>query len=291
VIHIGRDRHRGSGFLWCLGGALPMIGAAAGCVIVVPAPYVVSPQPVCPAPSQVASSAPPLPTPAPINVPIAPYRAPAPLKVPSPPGRVASGCSDGDREGFIDDVVSPNIAGCSGGWSVPGVMEQNPGRAPACPGLATFDTVLPACGRKAGNSSPNPNGAGCNVTDLCAAGWHVCAGAADIASHSPSGCRAATGPDDPPLFFAARQSGPGDGYCSAKALASESNDVFGCGSFGATSPIVACGPIDRFTHNECSGLRGSNWSCSSAADSGGICEAFLLVHRGPDYGGALCCRD
>src|SRR5581483_6256255 len=35
------------------------------------------------------------------------------------------GCSDGTREAFISMNTHPNIAGCSGGWSVPGVSTQN----------------------------------------------------------------------------------------------------------------------------------------------------------------------
>ena len=31
-----------------------------------------------------------------------------------------SGCSDGTREGFVNATQFPNIAGCSGGWSVAG---------------------------------------------------------------------------------------------------------------------------------------------------------------------------
>ena len=57
----------------------------------------------------------------------------------APPVSTA-GCSDGTREGFTDVAKFPRIAGCSGGFSVPGVLV----------------TLAPACARIAGNSSPNP---------------------------------------------------------------------------------------------------------------------------------------
>jgi len=223
---------------------------------------------------------------------------------------IPTGCADGDREGFVDIAAFPDIAGCSGGWSVPGVMLQNPGRAPECPSLPTFDTVSPACGRMAGNDGPNPDGRGCNVADLCANRWHVCTGAADVESHSPSGCAGATRAGDPPLFFTSRQSTNGCYVCATGTTsgpecnsmtcatgcvqtAETSNDVFGCGSFGDPSgdpdPFVDCSPLDRSTFNECTALGGSTWSCTD--DGSGFCEAFAIVHGGADHGGALCCRD
>jgi hypothetical protein len=218
----------------------------------------------------------------------------------------ATGCADGTREGFANLNTFPNIAGCSGGWTVPGVMATNPGTAPACPTIATHDTVTPACSRMGGNDGLNPNGAGCDVADLCAAGWHVCATSADISSHSPTGCTGATLSTDPRLFFVSRQSSNGCGECAtgtrttsdcnsssctaACAQTSEtSNDVFGCGNFGAASGLVGCGPIDDFSQNHCSGLSGSSWSCND--DGSGLCEAFTVIHSGPDFGGALCCKD
>jgi hypothetical protein len=217
----------------------------------------------------------------------------------------STGCSDGSREGFVDLSTYPEIAGCSGGWSIPGVMLQNPGTAPECPGLPTFDTVDPACGRRAGNDSPNPDGNGCNVTDLCESGWHVCTGAADVTNHSPSGCNGATEPADPLLFFTSRQAsngcyvcatGTGTGPdCNAASCATGceetaelSNDVFGCGNLGVTAGLVDCGPLDRTSSNLCSGLE-NNWVCWDGGS--GLCEAYAIVHTGPAYGGVLCCRD
>ena len=221
-------------------------------------------------------------------------------------GPGTAGCADGDREGFVDLTTHADIAGCSGGWSVPGVMLESPGTAPECPSVPTFDTASPACGRTAGNHSPNPSGGGCNVADLCADGWHVCTGAADIAAHSPSGCKGATLAGDPPLFFTSRQSsngcedcatGTGTGAnCNSSSCttgcaqtANTSNDVFGCGNLGDPGPFSGGGPLDRFTYNECGALAGTSWSCTD--DGSGNCEAFVIVHGGADHGGVLCCRD
>ena len=76
------------------------------------------------------------------------------------------GCADGTREAFVNVVRFPSIAGCAGGWTVPGVL--------------TPASMLPACARAAGNSGLRPNGAGCTVEDLCALGWHVCLGAREL---------------------------------------------------------------------------------------------------------------
>jgi len=229
--------------------------------------------------------------------------APADAPPDAPPG--PPGCADGQREGFIDGKTFPDIGGCSGGWSIPGVMAFDPGFAPECPTLATFDTLQPRCGRQGGDDGSNPSGAGCDVEDLCEAGWHVCTGAADVTSHSPSGCTGAALANDPSRFFVTRQSSNGCGDCATGTRtdpdcdskscttgcaqsARTSNDVFGCGNLGATSPIVQCGPIDRFSNNLCGDV-GTNWVCKD--DGTGLCEAYAIVHTGPAFGGVLCCRD
>ncbi|MFO0608758.1 MAG: hypothetical protein U0324_36665 [Polyangiales bacterium] len=231
----------------------------------------------------------------------------------TPATRVAraavNGCADGTREGFRDAKVFPDVAGCSGAWSVPGVIDAPAGEAPACPGLgASASTLHPACGRRAGNTGALPRGQGCNVSDLCAAGWHVCATADDVARHAPRGCDGATRPGDPPLFFAARQSSNGcvrcalgdraGADCDAAACTEGcaqtprlSNDVFGCGNFG--DAVGTCAALDRFGNNLCGAFAGSSWSCDApgAADDNGLCEAYTVAKSGPDHGGVLCCRD
>jgi hypothetical protein len=221
---------------------------------------------------------------------------------------VPTGCADGTREGFVDIKAYPNIAGCSGGWSIPGVMLENPGVAPDCPTVPTHDTTTPACNRRGGNDGPLPGGNGCNVADLCAAGWHVCTSAQDVGVHSGSaGCADATGPSSPPLFFVTRQSSNGCGDCATGTMtgpncngracatgcaqtATLSNDVFGCGNIGDGSGLTGCDPLDRFSYDLGTGLpAGTNWSFRD--DGSGLCEAYAVTHSGAAYGGALCCRD
>ena len=81
-------------------------------------------------------------------------------------------------------------------------------------------------------------------------------------------------------FYATAQSGEGDNACAATGT----NDVFGCGDVGYTN-ISGCAPLNRSTGNLCVELMGP-WDCPSNVD-----EVGTLVKTGPDFGGALCCRD
>ena len=191
------------------------------------------------------------------------------------------GCSDGEREGFLDGCRYPAIAGCSGGFSLPGVL-----------GAGSH------CERRSGDDSSNPTGAGCSVEDLCALGWHLCRSAEDVSRSSPDGC-AAVAPL--PLFFVTAQSGPGCGICAtgtSTACTGDScqqgclqtavmaNDVFGCGGLGAAPQPGSCAPLNRFGHNLCGSL-GSPWVCGSNGET----EAHAVVKGSAAKGGALCCRD
>jgi hypothetical protein len=201
-------------------------------------------------------------------------------------GAACSGCADGTREGFAERRHYPQIAGCAGGFTRPGVL----------------DLSGPFCGRHAGNDSSNPDGAGCNAEDLCAAGWHLCGSAAEVASHSPDGCAGV--PGSPPLFFVTRQSGPGCWVCATgestdpnqcsgdtcqrgcRQTLVTANDLFGCGNVGGTPDPDSCGVLDRASNNVCSELP-APWSCGPD----GTREAHQVVKPGPAVGGALCCKD
>jgi hypothetical protein len=178
-------------------------------------------------------------------------------------GLCAAGCADGQREGFVDQDAEPNIAGCSGGFAVAGLLAD----------------AAPACDRAAGDDGTVPDGAGCGATDLCAAGWHVCLTPGQVAS-ATGDCAGATPAGAPNLFFATRQSGPGGAECGAGA-----NDLFGCGNLGI-APLASCAPLDRFSNNLCAAL-GAPWSCGTD----GLNEANNVTKSGPDGGGVLCCRD
>lgn len=202
--------------------------------------------------------------------------------------RPVVGCSDGEREGFVNLETHPDIAGCSGAWSIPGILST---------------TLAPVCDQQAGDDGTNSSGAGCNVADLCAPGWHVCATAQEIAANSPTGCASAA-PSGASLFFASRQSSTGcivcatgtrtdsacnSGSCASGCLQTDAiaNDVFGCGNVGAAISNTSCGVLNRFSQNGCGSLP-SPWSC---AGSNGFNEAHLLTKSGTALGGVLCCRN
>jgi hypothetical protein len=175
------------------------------------------------------------------------------------------GCADGEREGFLDLDGEPNIAGCSGGFAVAGVI-----------------TVLaPGCARAAGDDGANPNGDGCNVTDLCAVGWHVCATPAEVAASSFFGTCAGAVADGAAEFFTTRASGTGGYECNGG-----SNDLFGCGSTGYQPVAVSCAPLDRSSGNLCEAV--ADWNCGGGD---GTNEAGLVTKPAPGSGGVLCCRD
>jgi len=216
------------------------------------------------------------------------------------------GCADGKREGFVDIKKFPKIAGCSGGWSIPGIHGNAPATAPSCSSIRPVDTSKPACNRVAGDDSTNPTGRGCNVADLCAKGWHVCTGSPDVQSNSPSGCVGVTKTGDPSMFFATRQSSTGclicatgttiSNNCTSKTCAKGceqtakiSNDFFGCGNFGSKVTSKTCLPLDRSSDNDCRGLVSTAraWSCRSS----GYCEAYVVTKPKASHGGVLCCQD
>ncbi len=199
-----------------------------------------------------------------------------------PPTPATVGCSDGSREGFLDLLKAPKIAACGGAWSVPGAHN-----------------TTPACSRQAGNTGKNPSGTGCNVTDLCAAGWHVCYGKVDVLSRNAEGCLHIMDGAKSPAFFLARTSSTGAFNCSQDSTKfggpGTSNDLFGCGDLGckmvqgdcavgtascnplldctgcptgvkcanssACTPAV-CYPLNIASHDLCKGLRNDK-SCGS----------------------------
>jgi hypothetical protein len=70
----------------------------------------------------------------------------------------AIGCSDGEREGYVDLTAFPTIAACAATWTGQADLRAAPTGAP--------------CGDDLGT---------CNVpADACAPGWHVCASSGDV---------------------------------------------------------------------------------------------------------------
>jgi len=160
----------------------------------------------------------------------------------------SSGCSDGTRDGFNDAQLYPDIAACAGAWTDPGLAAR-------------------ATTRRS------------SAAALCAKGWHVCATSSEVAERTKGRGCADAAPSKAPVFFATLESGPGYAHCEGEG----SNDIFGCGTLGAT-PAKDCGVLNRFSHNNCSALA-SPWSCS-----GNTTEVLTVTKPGSEGGGVLCCR-
>ena len=239
-----------------------------------------------------------------------------------------SGCSDGTREGFISGGAFGLIAGCAGGWDVPGIHHTEW-----------------ACDGNSGNDSENPTGTGCNVADLCAEGWHVCLGKNDVQAHNPDGCEGILEGAKKGQFFLARTSSTGAFNCAPDTIGSPDsvNDLFGCGDLGCPATEATCAPLQLGSHDRCKALNykpTSNCACQFAGElppsdpkyaegdmetvvctpnSGGCgwcksldywafklgedlpetwdcgsnttAEADNVVKTGPELGGVLCCKD
>jgi hypothetical protein len=180
------------------------------------------------------------------------------------------GCSDGTREGFRDYGAWRDIAGCAGGFDIPGVVAAR----------------KPACGLQAGDTGVLPTGAGCGAADLCAAGWHVCEDATDVKKHSPTGdCEGCVLAGEP-RFFLVAAGASAMGICSSDPGAT--NDLHGCGGLGQPeSP--ECSPLTRrMGFADCLATAGV-WACGTAEQN--LNEAALVTKTGPTLGGVLCCRD
>ncbi len=187
----------------------------------------------------------------------------------------AAGCADGTREAFADNLRFPSIAGCSGGWSVPGLVSER--------------SMTPGCARAAGNDGSNPTGIECTVEDLCADGWHVCRGASELTLQGVSCGDAGIGPVTAPggaMFFTTRQRGTPPTGCSPGATTG-SNNLHGCGNFGRVEDPGCAPPLDRqIEHTVCAA--NPPWSCSDPVSI--MTEAMVATKSAPAAGGVLCCR-
>ncbi len=198
-------------------------------------------------------------------------------------GGSSVGCADGEREGFVDVERFPGVAGCAGGFQVPGVAGAPP----------------PQCGRVAGDDSTNPAGLGCSAEDLCAEGFTLCPSDAAFTRCAAAACADAT--SEPGVFFISGQTGTGCGLCANGSSTDQAcefcacasgcapsptinNDLFGCGTAGL--PTTGCGAFDRFSDDQCGALP-APWAC--LGDSCG--EALSVTKPGPGAGGVLCCRN
>jgi hypothetical protein len=174
------------------------------------------------------------------------------------------GCSDFTREGFLSPSTYPEIAACAGGFSVAGITGSSS-----------------TCGRAAGNSSLNPSGTGCSLSDLCAEGWHPCGSPAEVRDRTTAGI-----PTDFPAasFFAAAVSGP----ASDEVCGIGTNDFYGVGTAGSSADRGTCAPLNRSSGEKCDDIP-PPWACEDSGVAWQYDEAARAVKPGPGGGGALCC--
>lgn len=169
---------------------------------------------------------------------------------------LSPGCADGTVEAFD---LGDTIAACAGGWTLPGL-----GRAPNCV--------------KPGGSS------GCAAADLCASGWHLCTGKADVASSNRGSCEVAFATSPGTLGFFATAQRATNGMCGADNGAGTGNDdLYGCGTAGLAT--TTCGTLDRTSGNQCSALS-SEWYCPAVS----VGERDVVT-KGALGGGVLCCKN
>lgn len=177
------------------------------------------------------------------------------------------GCSDGTRELFVDPVMFPSIAGCSGTWQLGGTQ--------------TSVSDAPQCNLGAGNPGCVADGAGCSVADLCALGWHVCEGKDDVAAKSSIGCDPI--PRGVDGLWLTRQMVDGGEGCSGAVDA----HFAGCGNIGRdlSGYGTTCDPLNAVI----GGSHGcpSPWVCGPTAAE----DPFVVHKTGPELGGVLCCID
>jgi hypothetical protein len=182
-----------------------------------------------------------------------------------------AGCADGTREGLIQLAKFPDVAACSGGWTVPGFL------AP--------ETLTPQCGRAAGNDGDRPDGDGCSVADLCAEGWHVCESAHEFAAKATN-CDLAFPGGAVKMFFATRQRGPMTTCDPTNEMGT--NNVYGCGNFGSTA-MTACAPFMHMLRDyDCKA--NPPWMCMDGPINYNVNELGDMTKPGSDHGGVLCCR-
>ena len=179
-------------------------------------------------------------------------------------------------------------------------------------------STTPTCGRQSGNDSKNATakeGKGCSAVDLCAQGWHVCLGSAEVdAKTSHKGC---TDADASALgFFAVAQHSTDHTICD---LSANDNDVFGCGSADYATSLTAgnsCGVLNRALASAnsdpfCGENKAGPWSCTATNEApshlheSGIvtkdgcpetnppahCSGGGYTFHNWERGGVLCCKD
>ena len=157
-------------------------------------------------------------------------------------------------------VFSAYVAGCDGGWSVPGIA----------------------------NAGTLCNGEG---------GWHLCTGEPEIASLGVSNCLTdalSNGHDlaaRSPIFYTTLETSRGTGSCRDDDPTNYgTNDIWGCGvGHGGPSGIQPCGALNAGT----GGARRKtlNWGDWAGLIPPGNNEVATVYKTGNNNGGAMCCAE
>jgi hypothetical protein len=178
-----------------------------------------------------------------------------------------AGCADGTREAYPDAAAEPNIAGCDGRFQLGGVT----------------GTPQPQCNRQAGNSGAVSDGAGCNVADLCAVGWHVCAGPGEVQAHAKSG-QCPLGNAAVLSFWLTTERWNNVVGCNHV----DNNNLVGCGNTGANTAAAPnnCAPLSAVLRHD---AHPGEWYAGTIADASS--EAGVVYKIANGGGGVLCCRN
>ncbi|PIR66550.1 MAG: hypothetical protein COU51_03365 [Parcubacteria group bacterium CG10_big_fil_rev_8_21_14_0_10_36_14] len=162
------------------------------------------------------------------------------------------GCADGTREGFVVATDFPNIAGCSGTWSNPGLQ---------------------------------------NASYLCESGWHICQDYQDVAQNMPYGkdCTHCWNGTDK-RFFATLQPSSGFGYCNTSGTNDifgcgnfgDPPQPSSCGLLNYFSSEDCMAIKYPYTGAP------ETWRCGDTSDSSN--ELTTVVKFQAIGGGVLCCK-
>ncbi len=201
------------------------------------------------------------------------------------------GCADGQRDAFTDKATFPNIAGCAGAWTVPGVFPYSP-----------RTSKVAACATNGDDKEAPGPGTDCSAGDLCAPGWHICKGGEIGPRTGGKNCAAMPAAEVATGFYTASISGPGCFVCAA--INGAITDPVQCTS---NSCKVGCHERDDLTNDlfGCGNSSVKNANCEANVSSGNVCnavdtsvwkcpddtkEGIVVTKIGSKNGGVLCCR-
>lgn len=177
----------------------------------------------------------------------------------APDAFVDVGCADGTREGFVDHVTYPTIAGCAATWN--GALSLRAARTAA------------ACGGGVACAAP---------ADACASSWHVCATSglpSDVTTRIDSAECLSAGGASGTSFVAATSHCTSFGPCVYTT-------PYGCAASGGCSEPVCCGPSCATTAG-CKAAAYADPDTLIAGSTSNGCGALLASAAT----GVLCCRD